>query len=61
MKANKATLAMDYNAGIEMTYGHTGAYDYDKQAEATVYAFERAGITMNVDGRPFGRLVRGYI
>lgn len=61
MKANKAILSMEYNAGMEAEYGMAGYYDYDRQADSIVDAFVRSGVTVELDGRPTGRLIRRYL
>lgn len=54
MKANRNTLKMNYNAGLNLN----GLVDYDKMGEKMVNAFEKAGLTVMVGRREFGRIVR---
>lgn len=54
MMAGKTSIGMEYHAGEQ------SVFDYDKNADKTVEAFVKAGITVEVDGRAFGRLTRRY-
>ena len=58
MKANKSTLNMNYQVGSE-TYLREDLFDYSEFGKETVAAFEKAGLTVSIDKRPFGRIVRG--
>lgn len=58
MKANKSTLNMNYQVGSE-TYLKEDLFDYSEFGKETVAAFEKAGLTVSIDKRPFGRIVRG--
>ncbi len=58
MKANKSTLNMNYQVGTE-TYLREDLFDYSEFGKETVAAFEKAGLTVSIDKRPFGRIVRG--
>lgn len=55
MKANKNTLKMNYAAGLKMD---SMTWDYDRMGSAMVYALEKAGFTVNIGKREFGRIVR---
>lgn len=55
MTAGRTSMSMNYNVA-----GEQNGFDYDKNADKTVDAFVKAGITVEVDGRAFGRLIRGY-
>ena len=59
VKANKAIMTVEYNAGIEAEYGTYGM-NYDKFGDSVVDSFVRAGITVKVNNRTFGRIVRSY-
>lgn len=59
VKASKNVLLMDYNAGIEAEYELYGT-DYDKLGDSVVGAFVRSGVTIEVDKRVFGRIMRSY-
>ncbi|MCM1159383.1 MAG: hypothetical protein NC348_12940 [Clostridium sp.] len=61
MKANKSTLTMSYNAGLEIQYGTRGIIDYDKMAETQISAWEHSGITVEIDGKPAGRVLRSFL
>lgn len=54
MKANKNTLKMNYNAGLSLK----GYVDYDRIGEKMVNALEKAGLTVSIGKRDFGRIVR---
>ena len=58
MKANKSTLNMSYQVGAE-AYMREELFDYAEFGKETVSAFEKAGLTVSIDKRPFGRIVRG--
>lgn len=58
MKANKSTLKMNYQAGAE-AYMREEMFDYSEFGKETVEAFVKAGLTVSIDKRPFGRIVRG--
>lgn len=59
MKANKGTLTMNYNAGLEAEYGN-GFYDYEKNAKMTAQELSKAGFGVYIDNRAAGRLIGRY-
>nr|DAS52313.1 MAG TPA: tail tape measure protein [Caudoviricetes sp.] len=54
MKANKNTLKMNYNAGLSLD----GYVDYGRMGNELVDVLSRAGLTVQVGEREFGRIVR---
>lgn len=53
-----STALQGYETGYEI---RKTEFDYDKLAEANISAFGESGITINIDGRTAGRLLRRYI
>ena len=57
MQPQISTALQGYESGYEL---NTMELDYKKLADANVYAFGRAGISINIDGRTAGRFIRRY-
>lgn len=58
MQASKTTMQMNYDAKMSMQTQPNG-FDYRSFGEATANALEKSGLSVQVDGRSFGRIVRG--
>lgn len=57
MQPQISTALQSYESGYEPK---TTEFDYEKLADANVYAFGKAGISVNIDGRVAGRFIRRY-
>jgi hypothetical protein len=54
-------IAVSVNSNNGNSAVKTSIIDYDRLADATVTAFTRAGIGIEIDKREFGRITRGVI
>lgn len=61
MKENSLTMKMNYAAGLSSASGSTNGFNYEKFGSATVDAFERAGLKIDVNSRELGRVIRGVV
>ena len=57
MQPQISTALQGYESGYEL---NAMELDYEKLADANVYAFGKAGISINIDGRTAGRFIRRY-
>lgn len=58
---NKLQTTLDTQSSIQFDRTLSdGLVNYNKLGDATAYAINKAGIKVKVDGREFGRIVRGY-
>ncbi len=61
MKENSLTMKMNYAAGLSSASGSSNGFNYEKFGSATVDAFERAGLKIDVNSRELGRVIRGVV
>lgn len=58
---NKLQTTLDTQSSLQFDRTLSdGLVNYNKLGDATAYAINKAGIKVKVDGREFGRIVRGY-
>lgn len=58
---NKLQASLDAQSSIQLDQTISeGFINYDRLGDATALAIEKAGLKIKVDGREFGRIIRGY-